>query len=154
MRTRLSGMLLVLVSFTSVHADTIHVPSDYPLIQDAIDATEPGDIVEVAAGVYDDLRQPGGADTTRCVVSMKSGITLRGAGVGQTILDPGFGGRGIHCDGVMGSSIEGITVRNAHAELFGAGLYCTNGSSPNVTDCEFTAGTDGGVICTSDRTRV
>lgn len=142
-------MLLVLVSFHSVQAETIHVPSDYSVIQDAIDATSPGDIVEIAAGVYDDLRQPGGTDTTRCVVSMKSGITLRGAGIGQTILDPDFGGRGIHCDGVMGSQIEGITVRHAHAELFGAGLYCTNGSSPNVTDCEFTEGTDGGVICTA-----
>ena len=147
MRTGLLATLLILTSCTSALAGTIHVPTDYEFIQDAVDAALFGDVVLVAAGVFDDLRLPPGADTTRCVVNMKSGITLQGAGIGQTIIDPNFGGRGIQCVGVTDTHIEGLTVRRAHAEITGAGLYCTENSSPTVTQCEFTECTDGGIIC-------
>ncbi|MCA9728355.1 MAG: hypothetical protein KC729_11775, partial [Candidatus Eisenbacteria bacterium] len=103
-------MSIALGAWTGAQAGTIHVPADYAVIQDAIDAATAGDVVLVAAGTYATLRRPPGADTTRCVVAMKAGVTLRGAGVGQTIIDPDFGGRGIYCNGVATAAIEGVTV--------------------------------------------
>jgi hypothetical protein len=141
---------LVLAAFAAAGpamGATLDVPGVYPTIQDAITAASAGDTVLVAAGTYDDLHHPGGADTTQCVAYMKSGVTLLGAGAGLTVIDALHGGRGIHCDGVTNAHIEGLTVTNAFAQVHAAGILCAAGSSPSIADCEITACDDGGIIC-------
>lgn len=124
-----------------------HVPSVYGTIQAGVDAAAVGDTVMVAAGTYDDLFYPPGTDTTQCVVYMKSGITLLGAGAGLTTIDALHTGRGIFCYGVTNSVIKGFTVTHAFAQNYAAGIYCFQGSSPTITECEITACDDGGIIC-------
>jgi parallel beta-helix repeat protein len=141
------GLLLALVFASAVHATVIHVPGNYTLIQAAVNAAVSGDTVLVAAGTYDSLFYPPGADTTRCVVYMKSGVSLIGAGIGQSIIDAGHAGRGIYCNGVATGRIQGFTIRNSFAQLFGAGIYCFQGSSPTIANCRVAECGDGGIIC-------
>jgi parallel beta-helix repeat protein len=139
--------VIFLATAAVARAATINVPADYTTIQGGVDAASVGDTVFVASGTFDDLHYPPGADTTQCVVYMKSGITLLGSGQGQTTIDALDAGRGIHCYGVTNAHIEGFTVINAFAEVFAAGIFCTEGSSPTITGCEITSCGDGGIIC-------
>ena len=140
------ALAAVLTMAASTSATTIHVPGSFATIQGGIDAAAAGDTVLVAAGTFDDLHYPPGADTTQCVVHMKSGVTLRGAGQGQTTIDALDGGRGIYCFGVTDARIESLTVTNAFAQTYGAGIFCAQASSPSIFDCEVTGCGDGGII--------
>jgi hypothetical protein len=57
-------------------AHTIHVPADQPTIQAAVNATAPGDLVVVAAGVYHEA-----------VIVCTADLTIRGADRNATVLD-------------------------------------------------------------------
>jgi hypothetical protein len=139
--------VILLAAASTAHAAVLHVPAQYPTIQDGVDAAQAGDSVMVAAGTFSDLVQPPGTDTTKCVVAMKPDISLIGAGIGQTFIDPDSLGRGIYCQEVPTGHIEGFTITRAFAEAFGAAIYCLQGSSPTISDCELTGCGDGGLIC-------
>ena len=75
LRLSLAASLLWLCP-ASLAAATLLVPTDFPTIQMAIDAALPGDVVEVAPGVFvENLDLLGKA------------ITLRGAGIDETVID-------------------------------------------------------------------
>ncbi|MBD3162369.1 MAG: T9SS type A sorting domain-containing protein [Candidatus Eisenbacteria bacterium] len=147
MKRRIPWAAALLLLALPVQADIINVPGDYPTIQEAVDNAGPGDQVVVAAGTYGDVTHlPGDGDTTRCAVVMASGITVKGAGPGETILDAELLGRGFHCGDVTDVTIRDMTIRRSFAELYGAGIYCKDGSDVDiinviVEDCE-----DGGII--------
>lgn len=79
------------------------VPSEYPTIQAAVDAAEPGDLVRIAAGVYRE---------EVVVPAAKQDIVLRGVDRNRVILD---GGKGRHREGIVvhgdGIAVENLTVR-------------------------------------------
>lgn len=132
----------------SAQAATLNVPADYPTIQAAVNAAQAGDVVMVAAGTYSDVtHQPGGGDTTFCAVIMKNGITIRGAGVGQTILDANSLGRAFHCANVATGTIRDLTIREAFAQVYGAAILCKDGSSPTILNVDIRNNLDGGLIC-------
>ena len=51
-RSALISLLIASLLTVSLCASTLHVPDDYPTIQDAVDAATDGDIVLIAPGVY------------------------------------------------------------------------------------------------------
>jgi len=143
--------VLLLTGFAAVSAfaDVITVPGDYAQIHDAVQAAQSGDVVEVAAGTYYDCtHETEGAGTTPACVIMKSGVTLRGAGTGATIIDAQSLGRGIFVENVSDCVIEDLQVRNAYAAAYGAGILLRNvGRDVEITDVLVNFCTDGGVIC-------
>jgi hypothetical protein len=78
----------------------LDVPREYPTIQAAVDAADPGDTVRVAAGEY-----------TESVV-MRAGVCLLGSGAKRTILDAsGQGRRLVDLSAAPGSVVSGFTFR-------------------------------------------
>ena len=67
----------------------LHVPASFPTIQGAIVAANPGDTIQVAAGLYVENLDFLGKE-----------IQLIGTGIGQTILDGGQNGTVISMTGV------------------------------------------------------
>ncbi len=84
-------------------AGTIRVPTGAPTIQQAVDRVQPGGMVLIAPGVYDEQ-----------VVVTTPYVTIRGEDRNRTIVDGG-GTRAtaIEVDGANGVVIQNLTVRNA-----------------------------------------
>jgi len=76
---------------------TRHVPADYPTIQAAVDAAEPGDLVLLDRGVYReavDVRTPG--------------ITIRGVDRNDVVIDGEFE----RANGIQALFTDGVVVEN------------------------------------------
>lgn len=99
-------------------ASTRRVPGDYPTIQSAVDAAQPGDLILIAPGVY---REEVAVATER--------LTIRGEDRNETIIDGEFArenGIIIVADGV---AIENLTTRNANGNgVFWTGVTGFRGS--------------------------
>ncbi|MCU0267281.1 MAG: right-handed parallel beta-helix repeat-containing protein [Acidimicrobiales bacterium] len=87
----------------AVRADgTIRVPEERPTIQEAVDAAQPGDLVLVAPGVYNEAVDVGTDD-----------LTIRGLERDGVILDGQFElDNGIRVLGAKGVAVENMTARN------------------------------------------
>jgi hypothetical protein len=82
--------------------DALHVPDDHDTIQAAVDAAEPGDLILVAPGVYEEA-----------VNVETDGLTIRGLDRNEVVLDGGFEmDNGIRVVGADGVAIENMTARN------------------------------------------
>jgi plastocyanin len=91
----------VRAAVTAATGTTRHVPQDYPTIQNAVDAADPGDLVLIAPGVYREE-----------VFVTTPSVTLRGADRNSVILDGNFSaGTGVMV-GADGVAIENMTARN------------------------------------------
>ena len=102
---------LVLVTTTPVLADTIHVPGDYPTIQEAIDAASDGDTIVVAAGLYEVTVE---IDKSLTLKGAQAGVDARNRSGPETIIEPDEGpGISIITDEDQCVVIDGLTVRNA-----------------------------------------
>ena len=129
-----------------VHAETIHVPADYPSIQEAIDAAtlRDLDVIEIAAGTYL-LSSP--------INTLGKSVIIRGEvgrdGRPATIIDGQSTQRVFECTSGEGPTtmLEHLTIRNG-ASTFGGGLLLDS-SSPTITNCLFignSADVDGGGV--------
>jgi hypothetical protein len=136
-------------AFSLASAGVLHVPGDYALIHDAVQACSAGDTVLVAAGNYYDCTHPTeGPESTPACVIMKTGVTLRGAGSNLTIIDAQQNGRGIFIEEVANCRVENLQVTGAYAQIYGAGILIREvDSTVEVNDVRVTGCTDGGVIC-------
>ena len=92
---------------------TIDVPATFATIQAAINAAGDGDFIRVAAGVYSE----------NILIKSKS-ISLRGAGIGQTIV---LGS--VRIDNASETSFEGFTMK-------GGGIHVRNSSPVRITGNE------------------
>jgi hypothetical protein len=89
--------------------------AEFTTIQAAIDAAEPGDIVNVPAGTYNEH------------IVIKDGILLCGEGAESTIIDGGGAKLVVKCG--KNSAIMGFTIQNGVKGVFNAGNFI------GVSDC-------------------
>ena len=85
--------------------NTVRVPADYPTIQGAVDAAQPGDLVLVSPGVYKEAVEVG-AD--------KPYLTIRGLDRDETILDGEFE----KANGIMVVKAKGVAIENMTAQNY------------------------------------
>jgi hypothetical protein len=106
---------------------TIYVPDDYPLIQQAINASKDGDTVIVKPGTYvENIDFAGRAATVKSA-----------GGASLTIIDGNQMGSVVTCRSGEGpdSVLEGFTIKNGDA-LFGGGMH-NDSASPTISSCIF-----------------
>lgn len=83
--------------------NTRKVPSQYPTIQNAVDAATPGDLILISKGIYKEE-----------VVVTTPSLVIRGEDRNETIIDGEFlRGNGIMVVGADGVAVENLTTRNA-----------------------------------------
>src|SRR6187401_1617269 len=127
----LSAALMAAIPLTAAAgANTLDVPAQYPTIQAAIVAAQPGDTVLVAPGTY-----------LETIDFLGKGITVQSSGGGagsvvtfQTHETPASVLSDLTITGGTG------TVHGPFALLVGGGVYI-NGSSPVLRDCVITGNT-------------
>jgi hypothetical protein len=110
-----------------------------------------GDEIVVAPGVYADTTNYANlpTDSTKCVAVMKSGVTVRGSGMGVTIVDGLRVARGFHAQGVTNVTIVGLTIRNCFNgwnDVYGAAVLFKSASG-NLLNVEMTGNHDGALTC-------
>ncbi len=175
-----AGLSLAFVGTSTTIAATINVPGDYALIQDAIDASVEGDVINIAAGTYNEhsLNPAGKAITIQGTLnedgSLATTIDAQQAGSvfqiisGETyetlikdlVITGGshFYGGGIFCDGLStmsSATIDGCTV-TGNAGAFGGGIFA---SADNViNDCTIennvAIASGGGIYCLSSQNTI
>jgi hypothetical protein len=135
------------------------VPRDYTTIQEAIDAAAEGQVVIVSDGIY---TGPGNVDLD---FGGKS-LTLKSRGGASNCIidcdgtpDDPHRGFNFHSGETADAIVDGFTIMNgstpqgAIADQFnGAGILCTEGSSPTVRNCiirDNWAGCWGAAVCCS-----
>lgn len=113
---------LALVS--AAPAATIHVPADYSTIQQGINASQPGDTIEVGPGVYHES------------LVLPTGRTLTSSSGAQVTAIDGDGiNRGISIPGGPPSMVEvsGFTIQNAYSSSNGGGI-CVTDAAPTIAN--------------------
>jgi hypothetical protein len=136
------------------HAAIIHVPGDYPTIQEGINSATHGDILLVADGTYTGAGNKN-IDFQGKLITVKSEN-----GPESTIIDCEGSGRGFYFwNGELnGSILEGFTIKNGNTDK-GAGIYCINNSAPTIKNNIITGNratgagdgiSGGGIYCQGD----
>ncbi len=113
------------------YSATIHVPGDHRTIQEGIDAALDGDVVQVAAGTYQEKIDFNG-----------KAIRVAGAGARRTTIDPSKASTGrasvswFHNQEGPNSVLEGFTLTGGNSRR-GAGLRIIR-ASPTISKCTIT----------------
>ena len=108
-------------------AAEIHVPGDYPTIQQALDAASSGDVILVAPGTYT-------GPLNNNLDFRGKAIELRSTGGPElTVIQGLLGGRGLrfHSGETAAAIVDGFTITQGLPNLF------ENNSSPTIRNCIF-----------------
>ncbi|NOR17596.1 T9SS type A sorting domain-containing protein [candidate division WOR-3 bacterium] len=110
-----------------IFADVIHVPGDYPTIQEGINAANAGDVVLVAPGTYYEE------------ITLKADVVVMGAGEGLSIIDggnnPGDVVTAVGNDITNTTKLQGFTITgasNSGGMPGGGGIFCNSGAAPEI----------------------
>ncbi|MFC1966234.1 right-handed parallel beta-helix repeat-containing protein [Chloroflexota bacterium] len=120
--------LIVAPPYTALAATTLNVPGDYPTIQHAINAANPGDTINVAAGTY-----------TENIRWSSKDLVIQGAGEGVSFIRSA-GGHGIAINTdylTRAARLDGFTI-TGNSQSDGGGMYNRTASSPTISNCTFT----------------
>jgi parallel beta-helix repeat protein len=154
-------------------AGTLTVPTEYPTIQDAIDAAVDGDTVLVDDGTYvENINFLGKAITVISVNGPEStvidgnasgSVVTFNSGEGTNSVLSGFticngetdDGGGIYCE-VSSPTITNCTI-SGNSALWGGGIYCWQ-SSPTITNCTISGNSaeywGSGICCDSSSSTI
>lgn len=143
-------MIIILCAATSGFSATWHVAKDgsgdFTVIQDAIDAASPGDMIRIHAGRYDDLIEDhdvwgdGAVIADVHVAVTKDNLTLQGDGEGSTIIgpeqypdDPTPNYIGVVVTSTHASSlvVRGLSIENVNYGMYVASPIC------EIESCRF-----------------
>jgi len=108
--------------------DPIYVPTDYDTIQQAVDRSWPGGVVNILEGIYS-------GSGNRNIDFHGKDITVRGVGrVDRTVIDCADYGRAFTFQSGEGpgARLEGLTITGGNDDY--AGIYC-RASSPTIVNC-------------------
>jgi YD repeat-containing protein len=122
-----SGKINIPAPTASVAATTpitIHVPTDQPTIQAAIDAAMNGDTVLVADGTYKENINFNGKAITVTSVHGASKTTIDGGGIASVVT--------FKTNESAGSVLSGFTITNGFATFDGAGIFISS-ATPTIT---------------------
>lgn len=174
---RLVAILATTLFALSSRAAIIHVPEDAATVQQAIDMSRDGDVIDVAAGTWYEVLdlsgrsilikgRTGEGDTiidasgrndsvVRCISGEGPGTVLEGL-----TLTAGSGHRGMHGPELsLGGGLLALgskpTIRNCRfidntATMNGGGVYCGKGADIRFENCTFSgnaAEKGGGLLC-------
>ncbi len=143
---RLLGLILMVMALP-VRAATIHVPSDQPTIQAAMELAAAGDTVLVAPGTYFDCTQTDPYGDNCCAI-LPSGVALLGAtgNPADVIIAPPAGARGIFVPELSEATrIEGISVvGGTGGSTGGGGIYYAGGEPLRIVRCDLVANVSTG----------
>jgi len=109
----LCAIVLALVFGNNALARTLRVPNQYLSIQDAVNASNPGDLIVVASGLHKLF--------AKNITIKNMSLTLKSEG------------GGIHCAPSSAPTIVNNIIKRNHAVL-GAGIYCAPRSSPTIAN--------------------
>ncbi|MBC8526506.1 MAG: right-handed parallel beta-helix repeat-containing protein [Candidatus Cloacimonetes bacterium] len=142
-----------LLTFLPIVANTtiIHVPDDQPTIQEGINAAVDGDTVIVSNGIYIGIGNRDIDFSGRAIVVMSENAP------DSCIIDCENIARGFYFHSNEGPSsiLSGFRIINGFSSMYwqvsgGAGILCTENSSPTIKNCVFigsSADENGGGIC-------
>ena len=130
MYLRLYIAFLTCLCTPAVHCDTLRVPQDYPTIQLALDAAQPGDTLEIAAGTYEGFYVP----KESCRIVGIPGVVVAGR---VNVYEPGVTLEGLTFTGGI-TAFYGVTVKSCVFEGDRLALSNAMGWS-TVIDCLFEA---------------
>ncbi len=115
-------------------AHVIHVPNDYPTIQEAINAALPGTTVLVEAGLYEEN------------ITMQYGVNLVGENPETTIISGGYSGNVITLDPGDSGQVYDQIISNFTLRYGADAIHCTNSASPHVRH-NIIYGNSRGIYC-------
>jgi len=169
MRYICTSIVATLALVGTSFAATINVPGDQPTIAAAISASSDGDVINIAAGTYNEhsLNTNGKAIT----IGSASGnldVIIDGYGGGRVFVINSYensntvikdlvitggsssSGGGIYCQ-YSNPTITGCTISNNTAYNNGGGIYCYDNSNPTISGCTISgneaSNNGGGIFC-------
>src|ERR1041385_1747046 len=148
-RWQISAASLVLVSIPVVlRADELNVPSQFPNIQAAITAAQPGDVVKVAPNPYNEAIDFGGKAITLVSTAGSATTIIDGTNLKKAVVS-------FKTAETSTTVLDGFTITNGvqvGATSLGGGIFIDK-SSPTIKNCLITknsAGKGAGVYIQGD----
>ena len=133
MRKYILYLTSVLLAASSISATIIHIPADYPTIQQGIDVSYDGDTVLVSPGEYYENVNI----TYKNIVLASHFLTTQDTSyIPLTIIDANFSGIVLRLNNVNeNTAVIGFTIRNGHNETpqNGAGISCGYSANPLIS---------------------